>query len=99
MASDPDYQANQRDCFRSWSKRQPGYWRQYRRSNSDYCERNRLLQRVRDKKRRGKNLAKMDALKPSLSIKPGTYYLIPQRDRQLAKMDVSVQKVFVIPTG
>jgi hypothetical protein len=99
MASDPDYRANQRDCFRNWSKRHPGYWRHYRRRNSAYCERNRLLQRVRDKKRRTKDLAKMDALKPILFVKPGTYYLIPQRDRLLAKMDASAQKIFVIPAG
>jgi len=99
MASDPDYQANQRECWRSWYKRHPGYWRQYRRRHAAYCQRNRLLQRVRDQKRRVKDLAKMDASKPSLFVKPGTYYLIPQRDRLLAKMDVSAQKVFVIPTA
>jgi hypothetical protein len=95
MARDPDYQANQRDCFRDWSKRHPGYWRHYRLRSPAYCERNRLLQRVRDKKRRRKDLAKMDASRPALFVKPGTYYLIPH----LAKMDVSAQKVFVIPTG
>ena len=81
------------------SKRHPGYWRHYRRKNPAYCERNRLLQSVRDKKRRTKDLAKMEASRPALFVKPGTYYLIPHRDRLLAKMDVSAQKVFVIPTG
>jgi hypothetical protein len=99
LASDPDYQAKQRDCFRSWYKRHPGYWRQYRRRNPDYCERNCLLQRVRDKKRRLQNFAKMDALKAISLVKSGCYYLILEQDQLLAKMDVSAQKVFVIPTS
>jgi hypothetical protein len=99
LASDPDYQANQRDCFRNWYKRHPGYWRQYRRRNPNYCERNCLLQRVRDKKRRSQDLAKMDALKPIYFVKPGTYYLIAEGSQPLAKMDASAQKVIVIPIG
>lgn len=93
MASDADYRANQRDCQKQWHKKHPNYWRNYRRRRGGYCQRNRLLQRLRDKRRRMRNLAKMDALDQVSSFKAGTYYLVPY----LAKMDVSAQKVLVIP--
>ena len=28
LATDPDYQANQRDCQRSWQNQHPQYWHQ-----------------------------------------------------------------------
>jgi len=86
MASDPDYQANQRDCQKRWRKQNPDYWRQYRMNNPLYVERNRLLQRKRDRKRRLDNLAKMDALKRVSLLESGTYYIIPE-GADLAKMD------------
>jgi hypothetical protein len=41
----------------------------------------------------------MDALRPNLSIKPGSYYLIPDPDQNLAKMDGLAQKVTIIPVS
>lgn len=99
MATDPDYQANQRECQKSWHKERPLYWRNYRRGCPDYCRRNRQMQKQRDKKRRLGNLAKMDASKPFSFVKPGIYYLIPELGQPLAKMDVLAQKVRVIPTS
>jgi hypothetical protein len=93
MATDPDYQENQRDCQRRWYQRHPDYWLSYRRQRAEYCRRNRLLQKTRDQKRRLRNLAKMDALKRDYSFRPGTYYVVPH----LAKMDASAQEVLIIP--
>jgi hypothetical protein len=93
MATDPDYRANRRESQKKWLKRNRGYWRKYRMRHPDYCKRNRLLQRGRDTKRRFHNLAKMDASEQSLSIKAGTYYLLPR----LAKMDALAHKVLLIP--
>jgi hypothetical protein len=93
MSTDPDYKENQRACQREWQKHHPHYWRTYRARHPGYCQRNRLLQRLRDRKRRIKGLAKMDASRLFPLVKPGTYYLIPQ----LAKMDAWAQKVLVIP--
>ena len=93
MATDPDYRANQRDCQKKWHRRHPDYWRNYRQLRADYCRHNRLLQKVRDHRRRVKHLAKMDALRPVSSFKGGTYYLVPD----LAKMDASAQEVVIIP--
>ena len=96
MASDADYQDNQRDCQKEWRKRNPDYWRRYRSQHPDYVKRNRLLQKERDKNRHFKNLAKMDASKKSFPVKPGSYYLIPVTGN-LAKMDALPLKIFLIP--
>jgi hypothetical protein len=97
MATDPDYQANQRDCQSSWKQRHPHYWRQYRQRRADYAERNRLLQQHRDHRARVSHLAKMDALEPVASLKPGIYHLIPAIGQGLAKMDALSHKCHVIP--
>jgi len=93
MATDPDYKENQRVCRKEWQKRHPHYWRSYRSRSPEYFRRNRLLQRVRDRTRSIKGLAKMDASRPFSLVKPGAYYLIPH----LATMDALAQKVLVIP--
>jgi len=98
MATDADYRQNQKDSRQAWQMQHPDYWQQYRDSHPQYRERNRVLQKQRDAKRRAKHLAKMDALKRLKSIKPGTYYLIPCM-ANLAKMDTSTQKINVIPAA
>ncbi len=98
MATDADYRRNQKDSHQSWQIKNPDYWRQYRDGHPQYCERNRMLQKQRDAKRRAQHLAKMDALKRIKSINPGPYYLIPC-NAGLAKMDTLTQKISVIPDG
>lgn len=96
MATDPDYQANQRDCLKNWRKRNRHYWRRYRSRHPEALERNRLGQRLRNRKRRlFKRIAKMDASKQLYPQKAKTYYLIPQ----IAKMDALAQKVLLIPAA
>jgi hypothetical protein len=97
MATDPDYQANQRDAQQAWQHRHPGYWRQYRLRRAAYWERNLLLQTHRDHKRRATPLAKMDASASVTFVKPGVYHLIPAVGEHLAKMDGLSQKCHVIP--
>ena len=97
MATDPDYQANQRESQSAWRTQHPGYWRAYRQRRPDYGERNRILQRHRDYKRRPKPLANMDVLEPVTFIQPGMYHLIPAVGDHLAKMDALSQKCRVIP--
>lgn len=96
MATDADYQANQRHCLKSWRKRNRHYWRQYRSRHPEAVERNRLAQRLRNR-RRGlfQRIAKMDASKQLYSEKAKSYYLIPQ----IAKMDALAQKVLLIPAA
>jgi len=97
MATDPDYQANQRDAQHTWQHQHPDYWRAYRLRRADYRERNRLLQTHRDHRRRAQTLAKMDASVAVSFVTPGVYHLIPATGAHLAKMDALSQKCHVIP--
>jgi len=98
MATDTDYRQNQKDSQTFWKTQHPEYWRQYRSTHPQYCERNRMLQKQRDAKRRAQHLAKMDTLNQLKSVNPGAYYLIPCMGN-LAKMDALTQKINVIPEG
>lgn len=98
LATDLDYKENLRDSQKAWCSRNPHYWKDYRRDHPDYTRRNRELQKLRDRGlcSRSVDLAKMDALEQPPTVKPGTYYLIPD-SMDLAKMDASAQKVCLIP--
>jgi hypothetical protein len=94
LHKDPDYQANQKRCQQQWRKKNPHYWQDYRKDNPKYVKRNRLLQKCRDKNRSSLPVvANMDASETFSCVKPGPYYLLPV----LANMDVSIQKVVLIP--
>jgi hypothetical protein len=57
IASDPEYRQVCQDSSRKWRTRNPEYWRRRRESNPAIVERNRQQQRVRDQKRRLRDLA------------------------------------------
>ena len=57
IASDPEYRQVCQDSSRKWRTRNPEYWRRRRESNPAVVERNRQRQRVRDQKRRLRDLA------------------------------------------
>ena len=93
MISDPVYRANQKQSQADWQSRNGDYWKRYRTAHPEQAERNRDLQKVRNKRRHGvvkmdaSGIAKMDA---SISCKssvgswlPGSYWLVPM----IAKMD------------
>ena len=96
MKDDPDYQDDHRDAQQGWIEQNRDYWQRYRALHPDYVKRNRLLQRERDRKRR--DLAKMDALGEISPVKAGSYYLIPAKEN-LAKMDTLLHKYFLIPSS
>jgi macrodomain Ter protein organizer (MatP/YcbG family) len=52
MRTDPDYRFNQRLSSQTWAKAHPGYWRAYRKRHPEKAERNRLLQAIRNRRRR-----------------------------------------------
>jgi hypothetical protein len=85
----------QQEGQQCWMEQNQDYWR-YRANHPQYVERNRLLQKGRDQKRRRQMLAKMDASQEIYPVKPGTYYLIPAKGDP-AKMDPISHKYFVIP--
>ena len=96
IENDPDYRDNQRDAQQCWMEQHRDYWRRYRKRHPEYVTQNRLLQRERDRRRRLRNLAKMDTSEQISFVKPGSYYLIPAK-WDLAKMDASPQRYFLIP--
>jgi 23S rRNA G2445 N2-methylase RlmL len=96
MRTDPDYRKNQMDAKDQWGRRNPDYWKEYRRKNEAYTKRNRALQKVRDARRRAVRLAKMDASSGATSLNNNVYFLIHLAG-DLAKMDALIHRVVIIP--
>jgi hypothetical protein len=95
MVRDPVYRANQRQSQADWLSRNADYWKRYRAAHPEQVERNRDLQKVRNKRRHWGGVVKMDAsviakMDASRSGKssvgswlPGSFWLVPV----IAKMD------------
>jgi len=98
MATDKDYQLNQKASQRKWRENNPDYCSNYRTTHLDYCERNRILQKKRDACRRLSNLAKMDAIAPLYENISEGYYIFPANS-DLAKMDALFPVFHIIPVG
>lgn len=100
LASDNDYRENQAKAQKTWSEKNPGYWKGYRAKKPAYTKRNRLLQRERNWKRREMPvIAKMDESTPRNIIPFGQYRLIPVCNPGIAKMDEWVVEIGVISAG
>jgi hypothetical protein len=100
LGADPDYRANQQAAQKAWSQRHPEYWRAYRQAHPEYAERNRVLQRSRDRPRsRPADLAKMNASGPGSCLSSGTYRLAPVATGALAKMDAWTVQITVLSTA
>jgi len=97
MKTDPDYRKNQQESHQCWREQNHDYYQGYRAKSPQYVTRNRLLQKLRDQKRRDRhNLAKMDESNPLYPVKPGYYHLIPAKSDH-AKMDSILPQYFLIP--
>ena len=106
LAADADHRANQRRSFQEWSRANPGYWTDYRHDHPDKAERNRQMQRERNRRRPRKGpiaagdvIAKVDA-SPSTSLKSvenGEYWLVPVMAPVIAKVDALKVRLTVIP--
>lgn len=98
MRTDQEYRTSQQEGQRLWQQNNPDYWQRYRSNNSDYRHRNRLLQKVRDSRRRRRHqatkddLAKMDTLESILNDNTGIYFISPDPGN-LAKMDALPVKI------
>ena len=107
LCRDPDYRANQRDSHKRWLDKHPGYYRQYRAQHPDYVERNRSLQKGRDRLRRelaavtrtGAVLAKRDACTEKSPVLTVYYELLPAQPVDLAKRYASRRIFQLIPVG
>jgi hypothetical protein len=61
MKRDPAYRANQKPSQQDWSSLNRDYWKRYRTAHPEQAERNRVLQKVQNKRRHSRSVAKMDA--------------------------------------
>ena len=96
LRSDGDYRANQVLAQGAWANGHGDYWREYRTKHPDYTDRNRVEQRRRDRCRRARRLAKMDASTPISVVPSGTYRLLAATAGDLAKKDVWTVKITLI---
>jgi endogenous inhibitor of DNA gyrase (YacG/DUF329 family) len=97
--SDADYRANQARAARVWARGHPEYWREYRRTHPEYCERNRNAARRRQRDRAQRTagtFAKMDASVPVLPVASGTYRLVSAATGEFAKMDASIVEITLL---
>jgi hypothetical protein len=51
LKSDPDYRRDQQQANEDWKLNNPDYWMNYRKNNPKKARRNRILQKVRNRKR------------------------------------------------
>lgn len=105
MKSDPVYRANQKQSQADWLSKNLDYWKQYRAEHPGQVNRNRDLQKVRNKRRYTRSavkmdaseIAKMDVSEPGNSSigswLPGSFWLVPS----IAKMDAIKVHLHLIP--
>lgn len=94
MASDVHYRLNQKTSQEEWVRRNPGYWKRYRQSKPEQAGRNRLMQMIRNRRKRSPGLiAKMDASETRKILPVGQFYLVPL----IAKMDSLKVNIYGIP--
>ena len=86
MHADSDYRDNQTKAQTRWLERNPDYWRTYREEHANYTERNRQLQRTRNKQKAA--IAKMDSSAPIGPLHSGVYTLRPMKSSLVARMVV-----------
>lgn len=104
MKEDPEYRLNQKLSNKKWAEANPGYWREYRRRNPEKAERNRILQRIRNRRRPRRSqadarghpslIAKVDASISSKIKVFGQFYIVPV----IAKVDALKVYIYEIPT-
>ena len=105
LHSDDGYRQNQADAQRSWARRRPECWKDYRKGHPEYVERNKAMQRSRNRRSRTGRyravddagmVAKMDGLTGKNNLSSGYYLLYPIGVGQIAKMDEMLVRIEVI---
>jgi len=107
MAEDETYRRDQKDAQKDWCNNNPDYWKKYRSENTEYTDRNRTKQKVRNCHLKGSSsvktesggIVKMDALQVKKETLSGRYQLIPFTVRDIAKMDAIIIEIDVIKGG
>lgn len=100
MSTDPKFKADHRLSCKKWARRNPGYWKEYRKRNPKKAQRNRMLQSIRNRRRKkaiqsshcgNQNLiAKVDASITNNFSVVGQFWLVPV----IAKVDALKVNIF-----
>ena len=103
MREDPEYRLNQKTSNKAWFDAYPGYWKGYRNKNPEKAERNRILQRIRNRRRSKMNkadakrdyslIAKVDASRSHKIKVAGQFWMVPV----IAKVDALKVYIYEIP--
>lgn len=99
IETDPEYAQVVRDSRTKWRDVHPDYQKNYRQTHPDAAERNRLLQRQRDQKRRVQNLVKNNS---ALDLKrsPAQIWLVGPAADDLVKNNLASSNLFIFqPVG
>lgn len=82
--ADPSFKQNRNLSQKKWLENNPGYWKDYRHRHPEQVERNRALQKIRNRRRKPEKLvtssiviAKTDARKTAPINLSGPFWLIP----------------------
>ena len=97
--NDPDYRKNQASANLAWSRKHPDYWREYRRANPQYTERNRAAQQTKRTARLAPAPAKMDVSEIVAALGSGLYRLTKLHGGGVAKMDSWLVRITVLSTA
>jgi len=102
MSTDPKFKADHRLSCKKWARRNPGYWKKYRQRNPEKAQRNRMLQAIRNRRRKktppsshsGDNnlIAKVDASISNNFNIVGQFWLVPV----IAKVDALKVNIFEV---
>lgn len=98
MQTDRDYRQNQKEAQDRWLKKNPDYYKRYRKNNPVYTEKNRVAQDERNRKKRHRSnhmsiysaIANMDVSSDVNPINTGRYTISSANDPKFAKMDVII---------
>lgn len=96
----PEARANDAQYCRDWRIKNPDYWKHYRASHPEYAERNRILQRQRNKARKNSDIAN-EAVWTAHPFTGGLYRLSPVTGRTIANEAAWIVEIGVLsgPTG
>ena len=104
MRADAEYRLNQKTSNRAWAEAHPGYWKDYRKRHPEKAQRNRILQRIRNRRRSKEDkaeakgdcslIAKVDASSSHKIKVAGEFWMVPV----IAKGDALKVYMYEIPS-
>ncbi|GBG12997.1 lytic transglycosylase [Novimethylophilus kurashikiensis] len=97
LKTDPDYIDNQARARENWLAKNPDYYHQYRARNRQYAERNRAMQRFRNRKIRLPLIANIDAPHSPSLLASGIYQLSFLSHQKIAKKDAWIVEIVAFP--